>query len=249
MPKSMNAQPRKLDIYLLAGVATAPNFMEELRQALLHRLRSAGADVRAELLFPYGDWSRRLLPQLSEIRRDLVCREGRRRNSAGCEAAAEAIRATYRGGGLAVIGHSGGGVAGVHAVRLLRSWQQGERPRPVDGIEGAEAPGWRVIQIGSPKCAVPDDMRDSVMYAYAAKPGGRSIDPVTRLGTWGGWERGGGGIPRWNPRRYAPGVIVPVRIRGGHPDYFRSREPYIDEEGASNLEKMLELTVPWIERL
>lgn len=246
MPKSMNLPPRKLDIYLLAGVATAPNFMEELRQALVRRLRSAGADVRADLLFPYGDWNRKLLPQLYEIRRDLVCREGRR-HSTGCAAAAEAIRATYRGGGLAIIGHSGGGVAAVHAARLLRYRQQPERLRPDRGNEGAEAPSWRVIQIGSPKCAVPDDMRDSVMYVYAARPCGRPADPVTRLGTWGGWERGGG-LPRWNPRRYAPGVIVPVRIRGGHPDYFRSREPYIDEEGVSNLEKMLQLTVPWIER-
>lgn len=122
------------------------------------------------------------------------------------------------------MGHSGGGVAGIHAAELLR----------LEGI-----PVERVIQIGSPRCRIPLEWQKATSYVFAVNARGKIADPITRLGSWGGWELSGRGVPLWNPVKYAPAHRVALPLIGGHPDYFRSREPFLDEQGVSNLEHVL----------
>ncbi|TVY01918.1 hypothetical protein [Paenibacillus cremeus] len=225
-----------ISVYLLAGVATAPNFMEEFREVLGERLTEAQWEVRhTELLFPYGDWSRSLVQQLREIGRDVYPLISWRKSlltAIGGRNALAAIQATYpmdaEGGTLLLIGHSGGGNAAVHAGHALVH----------EGLVTPER--LRIVQIGSPKCRVPEALRASTLYLAAHG------DPVTLLGGWGGWERRSNGLLRWNPRKYAPGVIARIPIVGKHPDYFRRWSPYLDAQGVPNLERTMEKLWGWL---
>ena len=60
-----------VSLYLLSGLATAPNFMDRFRLALHRMVEAKVASVHSELLFPYGDWNRRTIPQLREIGHDM----------------------------------------------------------------------------------------------------------------------------------------------------------------------------------
>jgi hypothetical protein len=228
MPSPSSTTPsRMLHVSFLAGVATAPTFMKEFAEKLSQIYEAKGFHVMTQLLFPYGDWYTSLYRQLHEIRKDMLpfvrsvkpAWLGGRRSVSG-------ILEAYQGGAIWLVGHSGGGVAGVHAGDLLLR----EHGLPVE----------RIIQIGSPRCAIPPSLEaSSTMYMYAVNGKGRRTDPITRIGTWGGWERSRSGVPVWNPYKYAPDRIVPLRLQGGHPDYFRSADPYVDAEGRSNLEHIL----------
>jgi hypothetical protein len=232
MLRRMSHPENKVALYLLAGVATAPNFMEDFCSEMVQRFRQTGWEVQVETLFPYGDWSRSLIKQIDEIRYDLVPGLSRRHSPIGGRRVADAIKASYRGGTLVIIGHSGGGVAGVHAAQILSR-------------EGG-IPVTKIVQIGSPKCAVPQAIRTSVFYVCAMNRKGQQTDPVTRLGSWGGWERSRMGMPRWNPRLSAPFHIMRVPIIGGHADYFRRKSPFINEDGLSNLEITTNSVWAWL---
>ncbi|MCZ8513612.1 hypothetical protein O9H85_14440 [Paenibacillus filicis] len=213
------AGSRKVAFYCLAGVATAPLFMEVFRRYWMEHYAQLGFETRSELLFPYGDWSRHWIRQLPEAYTDLrtsgsAAPAGRARLMA--EAIAEASPPEEA---LILCGHSAGGAMAVLTASLLKP----DRAAPI-----------RVIQIGSPRCAVPDNLKEDVLYLYGVNAAGRSIDPVTRLGSWGGWERGR--LPRWNARRTAPATICAVSLIGGHADYFRTEVPFILPDGRSNLE-------------
>ncbi|MFC0215443.1 hypothetical protein ACFFK0_23910 [Paenibacillus chartarius] len=84
----------------------------------------------------------------------------------------------------------------------------------------------RLVQVGSPRCAVAEPLQARTAYLYAARRAGKPADPVCRLGTWGGWERTAAGWLRWNRLKYAPKVRTPLHIKGGHADYFREGEWY-----------------------
>jgi pimeloyl-ACP methyl ester carboxylesterase len=213
-------QSRKLAIYFLAGVATAATFMEEFAWTVKHLYEEEGGAVSTTLLFPYGDWSISLHRQLNEIRRDLFTREQDRTLTIGGRRTAEEIRRSYVEGSIWIIGHSGGGIAGSYAAELLR-----REGLPVEAV----------VQIGSPRCRIPEDAKESTLYIYGVNHKKKRSDPITRLGSWGGWERSARGVPYWNSTKHAPGHIVPVQLIGGHPDYFRSRSPFLDQAGASNL--------------
>jgi hypothetical protein len=223
-----------VDLYLMAGLATGPHFMEKLRAALHGSLEQWWQPVHSELLFPYGDRSRRAFPQLWEIRSDM--RRGFRRlsKSVGGNRALEAMKIRHdrldRGRKTNLfIGHSGGGVAALHAAQLL-SEQQGDSH-------------CLIVMIGSPRCRIPEELRQSVLSIRA-----EGKDPVTRLGSFGGWKAGKLRIPSWYSDKHAPGEMRSVPIIGGHADYFRDSAPYVNPIGQSNLDITLEAIESWLIR-
>ncbi|MBD2863177.1 alpha/beta hydrolase family protein [Paenibacillus oceani] len=218
----------KAAVYVAAGVYTSPNFMEGVLKAVVDVLeREPKLDVvGAGLLFPYGDWSCPLLPQIRQVYRDMTLRSGNYERSLGGGRILSEVGSGDEADILLFIGHSGGGVASVHAASLLD--------------ERLPAIQTRIVQIGCPRFAIPPVMCDRVRYLYAAKANGSGKDPITRIGSWGGWEKGAAGVPRWNPLKFAPDERIPVPLLGGHADYFRNYEPFRCAEGHSNLDLVLE---------
>jgi hypothetical protein len=234
---SIGKREYEIDLYLMAGFATAPHFMEKFRAALQGRLELLGRSVHSELLFPYGDWSRRAIPQLWEIRSDMRLSLGRLNRSIGGNRALAAIQTrgqtTSRSATITIlIGHSGGGVAAVHTAQLLS--------------EQAGSSACFVVMIGSPRCRIPEELRHSVLAISSAglrrrgNKEGKSTDRVSRLGSYGGWETGLRPFPTWHTDKHAPAVRVAVGIIGGHADYFRDSAPFVNELGKSNLDLTLE---------
>lgn len=232
----------RIDLFISAGVATASDFMEGFRRALQLKLEAAGKEARSELLFPYGDWSRPVTAQLREIAHDLRPGAGYHRMSIGGTRLLAAVekhmperqslpRRTI------LIGHSAGGIASVQAAQLLL--HAGEEPCPI-------------IMIGSPKCRIPVKLRDALLYIRAAGAAGNRRaapklgDPVTRIGTFGGWNAVKYRIPVWERDKHAPHMSLDLPIIGGHADYFREKNPYIHADGRSNLDMTLDAIWTWL---
>ncbi|MFD0671167.1 hypothetical protein [Cohnella sp. GCM10027633] len=239
-----------VELYLPAGVKTSPLFMERLRQAMHRALSDGGASVRSSLLYPYGDRERSLFGQLREVGRDLRLRGGWLDGSLGGNRLVAAIddkrRAFGRvaGARMVIVGHSAGGIAAVHAARLIQARDGGKPPL--------------VVMIGSPRCRIPEPLRDSVLYVYAAKApvsdtkwmSVRLSDPITRLGSFGGWQAGRWRLPRWRMDKHAPTHASGLRIIGGHADYFRDQPPFVNALGLSNLTLTADVVLRWVrERL
>ncbi|QGQ96373.1 hypothetical protein EHS13_16525 [Paenibacillus psychroresistens] len=220
----------KVSLYFLAGVATSLNFMDDFKLEVIRRYEHAGLEVQSSMLFPYGDWSRRLWKQVMEISYDMLPRLTRNSSYYRGELVANHIMKTHRSGRVVIIGHSSGGVAGIHAAEKLDPEQYSDV---------------RVIQIGSPKCAVSAAAQTSSLFIRAVNQVGKSTDPITRIGSWGGWERSGG-IVRWNSRKKAPSTVYSIPMVGGHADYFRSREPFINQFGTSNLDQTASSVWDWL---
>jgi pimeloyl-ACP methyl ester carboxylesterase len=162
----MPAAPRNIALYTLAGVFTAPRFMDEFHNRMLERLAAEGFSTYGCSIFPYGDWGSSRLRQAAEVAVD-VCVPiigGRR---------AEAIiRETCdRADAIVLIGHSGGGVAAVQAARTLLS-----RGEPV----------LAVVMIGAPRTPIPLACRDRTLYLYSTGRQGKVSDRITEFGRWGG---------------------------------------------------------------
>jgi hypothetical protein len=234
----------KMHIYLMAGMATSPNFMERVRVALQGRLEQSGKVVHSELLFPYGDNRRRLIPQAWEIRHDMRLRFRRIAYSIGGNRVLTSIQSQLTVNGedkFLFVGHSGGGVAAVHTAKLLLERQHVLQPFPV-------------VMVGSPRCRIPDEMQNYVLSLHAAGKSQKGInagispDVVTRLGTFGGWTAGLRRFPSWQVDKHAPANIRSVPIIGGHADYFRDCEPYVNPMGTSNLDITLEAIDRWLSR-
>jgi hypothetical protein len=223
----------EVGLYFMAGFATAPHFMEKVRVALHGLLEQGGQSVHSELLFPYGDWSRRVVPQLWEIRSDMRLGLRRLNSSIGGNRALASINKRrplpdHSRKTTILIGHSGGGVAAVHAAQLLLSERQG----------GSD---YYVVMIGSPRCRIPESLRPSVLAIRAA-----GTDFIPRLGTYGGWMAGKLRFPSWHRDKHAPADIRVLPINGGHADYFRDSAPYVNFEGISNLALTLEAIESWL---
>jgi hypothetical protein len=237
----------RITLYLLSGLATAPNFMDHFRLALHRMLEEKVANVHSELLFPYGDWSRRTIPQLREISHDMRLGVSRYERSIGGKRAIEAMESkrTLNAGRRQTIwiGHSGGGIAAVHAAGMLAE-REGEAQCPV-------------VLIGSPKCRIQQELRSSVLYVYAvgdslpskrsSGASGKIADRISRLGTFGGWVANERGLPSWRMDKYAPLSTCGVPIIGGHPDYFREHPPFINSHGISNHWLTLHAVWSWLE--
>ncbi|SEO34505.1 hypothetical protein SAMN05518847_107153 [Paenibacillus sp. OV219] len=246
-----------MSLYLLGGLATAPLFMESFRSALHGVLGREGYEVAtSELLFPYGNWSRGVVPQIWEIGRDMrrsPRKTGRsiggRRTVAAIGESRHRLGLSASGGGRTIlVGHSGGGVAAVHAaMQLMEQSSKGRSPL--------------VVMIGSPRCRIPVQLRQSVLYVYATpagtpSSGGRIADMICKLGTFGGW--GGGSsvdfagraprrsFPGWNHNKYGPAGACGVPIVGWHPDYFREQAPYVNGMGLSNQWLTLHAVWEWL---
>ncbi|NOU93010.1 hypothetical protein GC093_07155 [Paenibacillus sp. LMG 31456] len=105
----------------------------------------------------------------------------------------------------------------------------------------------RIVQIGSPKCPIPEWMRESVLYAGALNAKGKPSDLVTRLGSWSGWHRNERGNTTWSWKQFAPSTIVHLPVLGGHPDYFRESSPYLNKEGIPNMETTVQAIWEWFQ--
>ncbi|WP_308637481.1 hypothetical protein [Paenibacillus silvisoli] len=231
-------------LYLLSGLATAPQFMESFRVALHALLAREGYEVEAsELLFPYGDWSRNVVKQVCEIGLDMRLSPRRAGRSIGgrravASIAASRLRRGWQGGRTILVGHSGGGVAAVHAAKLLHE-QDGGAPGPV-------------VMIGSPRCRIPAELRPSVLFVHAAgdSAGAKIADSISRLGSFGGWGGFGaaGGGRLWKPDKHGPAGACGVPIIGGHADYFREHAPYTNELGLSNGWLTLQAAWSWLKQ-
>lgn len=158
----MSMASRNVKLFTLAGIYTAPNFLDEFRETVADSLRGSGFDVHSRSVFPYGDWSRSKVRQAAEIACDLfVPAIGGRRALQELDAGQPAV----------LIGHSGGGVAAVRAAAELM--------RAGDEV-GA------VVMIGSPRIPIPRALRDRTLFLYACSRAGDAVDRVTRLGGWRG---------------------------------------------------------------
>ncbi|WEK53690.1 MAG: hypothetical protein P0Y55_14040 [Candidatus Cohnella colombiensis] len=235
-----------VDLYLAAGVLSSPHFLEQFR-VKLHRAMVSHVDIgeiHSQLVFPYGDWSVPLKTQLSEVSRDLHIHEGRYARSIGGTRLLAMIDQSRELRELAtltiLIGHSAGGIASLHAAKLL--------------LEREGKHNCFVVMIGSPKCRIPEGLSDNVFYLFAE--GGHTVngrkrtlrlaDPITRLGTFGGWHSGRMRFPLWNNKLHAPLHKRGLPIIGGHADYFRNESPYLNELGISNLTLTIDTMMLWL---
>lgn len=216
---------QSLKVFLLAGVKTRSSAFHALEQALLQNLQQQGITSDIELLFPYGDAERSLMRQLYEVRSDLSVRA----KLAGYGGRKVWERISYHSElpKLLLVGHSGGGVAAYQIARKLY-----EDQLPIN---------LKVVQIGSPKTRVISQLKSSVGYIHSIDEQGNSKDPVSRLGSWGGWSthKITFPVPLWDSYKYAPGFIEGVQTIGGHADYFRQSEQFTDQQQSCNLDKTM----------
>jgi len=216
------------DIYLIAGVGSSLSIFNDCRHELQKRFREAGRDPIIRELFPYGDRTHNLIYQILEVRGDLSRLRGTGRY--GGRAVAELVSQLSPRRPVLFIGHSGGGVAAYQAAVMLNK----------DNI----IPDCRIIQVGSPKLPIHTELCNRVSYFLAVDEEGKRNDPITRIGSWGGWSRNRLGLWFWDKLKYAPGHIGTIQVLGGHPHYFRHKAPYVHPDLGSNLS--LTLDTIWI---
>lgn len=219
---------QSLKVFLLAGVKTSPSAFHTLEQRLQQKLGERGFKASIEMLFPYGQMERNLLLQVFEVRADLSFYAYR--GGIGGRKVWSKIQDHEDEQKLLMIGHSGGGVA---AYQIARKIYEDKFPLNT-----------KVIQIGSPKTRIIPALKDKVGYIHSIDEQGNFKDPITKLGTWGGWslqsmQRQRLPVPRWDTRKYAPGTILGVNTMGGHADYFRHSLQFTDELSHCNLDKTL----------
>ncbi|MFB9328596.1 hypothetical protein ACFFSY_21895 [Paenibacillus aurantiacus] len=206
------------DVYLLAGIGSTRAFFTDCKAELTARLARIGLAPAIRELFPYGDQTQSMVRQIYDVHGDLSRIRSAR---LGGRSAAQQVKERSLGKPVLLIGHSGGGVAAYQAASILAD-------------EGA-IPDFRVVQLGSPKVPIRQEHKSRVHYFFAVDEALKYRDPITRIGTWGGWKRNKLGLLYWDRRKYAPGHIATVTLLGGHPHYFRSRAPYVHHERGSNL--------------
>lgn len=231
---SIHADTTDIVIYVSAGFATASNFLDDFAAKLASRYELVGTRVRVHIHFPYGDWDRSKRGQLQEIIRDMWHNAHRKKSVHGGKSLLQFVLSTReQGEKLLFIGHSAGAVASILAAKELE--------RHGNDILG-------VIQIGSPKCAIPITLKHKVLYVHATNQQNQTRDLVPRLGTWGGWSRIRLGLPKWNRMKHAPVHLHMLPIIGGHADYFRDHPPYIWQE-ATNLQTTMHTIWTWLQTL
>lgn len=215
-----------LHIYLLAGVQTRDSAFTTLTNRLLQSLKAKGIKADIEILYPYGDYSRKLWKQVLDLCIDInfinkYSGIGGKRVMQQLEGALQKGKTKFL-----LIGHSGGGVAAYRIARFLYYHFNIE----LDQL--------RVVQIGSPKIRVASRFQSQIAYIQAIDEQGKLKDPITKIGYWGGFQIGENENSKrgWNSQKYAPAVVQSIPLIGGHADYFRSRAPFIDKQEQSNLD-------------
>ncbi|MCR2803468.1 lipase family protein [Paenibacillus soyae] len=226
----MAVKPSTLQVFLLAGVKTTTCSFNACKDRLEEQLRSEGIDPNIHVLFPYGDASRNLIKQVLEVKTDLSNRM--RAGRIGGRQVWQQIKDTVKGERALLIGHSGGGAAAYQAAKML--------------AEAGIMNDFRVVQVGSPRTPIDPSMRERVSYFHSIDSWGKLNDPISRIGSWGGWIRTGRSIPRWNRFKYAPGYVEGIPTLGGHAHYFRNTAPYIDTDSVCNLDKTIGRVREWL---
>ncbi|WNR42146.1 alpha/beta hydrolase family protein [Paenibacillus roseipurpureus] len=225
------AELEHIAIYVSAGFATASNFLNDFAAAIALRYENEGKQVRVHIHFPYGAWDRSKRVQLQEIIRDMWHNAHRKASVYGGKNLYNYVVATsVPSEKLLFIGHSGGAVASIMAAERL------ER-------EGRLITA--VIQIGSPKCAIPVSLKRKVLNIQGENQQNQKRDPVARLGTWGGWRKTRLGIRLWHREKHAPIHLHQLPLIGGHADYFRDHAPYIWENN-TNLQTTMNTIWTWL---
>ncbi|MFD0588900.1 hypothetical protein ACFQZE_12935 [Paenibacillus sp. GCM10027627] len=219
-----------LQVYLLAGVKTTTCSFNACKARLEEQLSSEGIDPIIQVLFPYGDSSRSLVRQVLEVKSDLSNRM--RSGKIGGKKAWTQIKQTILPERMLLIGHSGGGAAAYQAAKLMEE----------EGV----ARDFRVVQVGSPRTPIHPRLQGRVSYFHSIDNMGKMNDPISRIGSWGGWSRTGRSLPRWNSYKYAPGYVEGIPTVGGHADYFRNTEPFFDLESVCNLDKTIGRMRAWL---
>lgn len=223
----------RLKVYLLAGVATSINYFEGSLHVWEQQFAAAGWPVQLQTIYPYGDSSRKLWKQVREVYGDLSNRAGAGR--AGGKYAFGRITSEFNGGPILLVGHSGGGAAAYQAARMLQA--------------ARIADSFRVVQIGSPKAPILPEHRAQVSYFHAVDDNGKAKDPISRLGSWGGWKLGRAGVPVWDRMKYAPGFVGTIPVVGGHADYFRDSESFVRPASQeTNLRQTLSSVICWLQQ-
>lgn len=231
---TMPIKPEHIAIYVSAGFGTSSNFLNDFAAAMASRYEQEGKQVSVHIHFPYGDWDRSKRVQLQEIIWDLWRNAHRKASIYGGKSLYSFVAATSQiSQKLLIIGHSGGGVASIMAAAQL------ER-------EGRDVIA--VIQIGSPKSAIPATLRHKVLYVHGENQQNRSLDPISRLGTWGGWVRSRLGIRIWSRKKHAPTHLERLPMIGGHADYFRDHAPYIWQQ-TTNLQTIMNTIWSWLKTI
>lgn len=223
-------KPSRMSIYLLAGVATSNSIFTECKVKLEQMFQSDGVEPAIHVIFPYGDASRSLVRQVLEVKSDLSNRLTAGR--IGGQHALEKIKQTMSSERLLLIGHSGGGAAAYQAAKML--YEQ-------DQIED-----FRIVQVGSPRTPIEPKLQERVSYFHSIDSLGKLNDPISRIGTWGGWSISKYAMPRWNRMKYAPGYVEGIPTVGGHADYFRHTEDFSDQEAICNLDKTVDRVRGWL---
>ncbi|MFD2114853.1 hypothetical protein ACFSTH_16075 [Paenibacillus yanchengensis] len=223
----------RLHIYLLAGVKSSATLFTECIKRLEQQMNEQQLDSQIDVVMPYGEMERSLVSQLFEVSSDLSNRKYMLRKVGG-KSAFQHINDSLPtdGAKMLLIGHSGGGAAAYQAAKLLETDE-----RVLD---------YRVVMIGSPRIPIVPEMQNKVSYFHAIDNNGQSIDPICRLGSWGGWCRSRYYTPHWKSNKYSPGHIEGIVTVGGHKDYFRHEHPYVDDNKQCNLEKMMNRVQEWL---
>ncbi|WP_419871635.1 lipase family protein [Candidatus Pristimantibacillus sp. PTI5] len=223
-------KPSRMNVYLLAGIATSNSIFTECKIKLEKLFQSDGVEPDIHVIFPYGDASRSLVRQVLEVKSDLSNRLTAGRIG-GLHALGK-IKETLTNERILLIGHSGGGAAAYQAAKML--YEQ-------DKIED-----FRIVQVGSPRTPIEPKLQDRVSYFHSIDRLGNLNDPISRIGTWGGWSRDRYTVPRWNRMKYAPGYVEGIPTVGGHADYFRHTPDYTDQESICNLDKTVDRVRCWL---
>ncbi|BBH20655.1 hypothetical protein Back11_20000 [Paenibacillus baekrokdamisoli] len=215
--------PFDWDIFLLAGVGSTPAIFNDCKRELQQRFHEIDRDPVIYSLFPYGDHTQALWRQLLVVRKDLSRLS--KAVMSGAKVVAEQVRQLSTGRPALFIGHSAGGIAAYQAAVML-------------SMHG-DIPDFRVVQVGSPKLPIPSEFSHQVSYFHSVDEHGKSNDPITRIGSWGGWNRNRLGLLYWDRSKYAPGFVKTITVIGGHANYFRDRDPFIHPVRGSNLKLTL----------
>jgi hypothetical protein len=226
-----NNSASSLSIYLLAGVATTTCAFNECRKKLDKLFRDDGVEPHIHVLFPYGDASRSVVRQVLEVRSDLSNRITAGRIG-GRRAFQHIKQLNENGKRMLLIGHSGGGAAAYQAAKMMEEY--------------GEDNDIRIVQVGSPKTPIHPKLQARVSYFHSIDGTGKLNDPISRIGSWGGWTAAGRAMPRWNRLKFAPGYVEGIPTVGGHADYFRHTKPYTDEQAICNLDKTIDSVHGWL---
>ncbi len=222
----------QLHIYLLAGVKTSSSIFVECIRRLEEKFCRDGKSAEISTVFPYGDMSRNLLRQVFEVKSDLSNRSKAKRIGGKLAYSQIKQKLPEQCNRVLLIGHSGGGAAAYQAACLL------DKEKHDMDI--------RIVQIGSPRMPILPQMKRKVSYFHAIDQTGKAIDPICRIGSWGGWGSETGVRPLWNASKYSPGHVEGIATMGGHADYFRHEPPFFDSNNICNLEKMMDRVYDWL---